>query len=164
MAVMAQTSQQLPSSHRRCSMLRMCLLHRNQADKCTALDDSMHADRIRVYLQDPLSPLLLPGRQTVQAQFKRKFCSRYQCCLSLGQIATLIAELDLAVEIVSLPFNYAKDIERQAEVAQWDGQLAAAASACLKAAASACLKAFYKQSYTARSATDSFTLLYLGHL
>lgn len=66
MAVMAQTSQQLPSSHRRCSMLRMCLLHRNQADKCTALDDSMHADRIRVYLQDPLSPLLLPGRQTVQ--------------------------------------------------------------------------------------------------
>jgi len=35
----------------------------------------------------------------------------------LGQIATLIAELDIAVGLVGLPSNYAKDIERQAELA-----------------------------------------------
>ena len=37
--------------------------------------------------------------------------------MTLGQNATLIAELDIAVGLVGLPSNYAKDIERQAELA-----------------------------------------------
>ena len=67
-------------------------------------------------MHKPLSPLLLPGRQSVQG-VSFAACLTSLLVITLGQTATLIAELDIAMGLVGLPSNYAKDMKRQAELA-----------------------------------------------